>query len=503
MSFIFQRPSWQLAIVTGVFIGLSYPPVHLGFLAWIGFVPLLYILQFRSTNTAVKSSILSSVTANFISLYWIGLNSGAGFVPVFASLMGAVFYLAIFWAGVGYLLSKIHSWTGKGLIVFPFLWVTMEWVRSFGPLGFPWLNLALTQTSYEPLIQMADYGGSYGIAFWITALNVVIFLLLYSSELNWKMWVYPAGFILLLWIAGMYRISNISNQFSTENVAVAVVQPNINPNEKWEQIHREETFQTMHKLLDEAIALNPDLILWPESAVPSHLRLSYSDRNPIQKKVKSSGIPLLAGTVDRSVDQSGETNYFNSTIMMYPDGKINMYHKVHLVPFAEYIPLSEYFPSLKKLNFGQGNFSKGKKFTVFHVDSVRFSNCICYESSSPSIIRKFIKNGAQFLSIQANDGWLGKSSGPYQHFELAKLRAVENRISIARCANTGISGFILPTGEVTKRIPIGEKKVLMGEISFWNGTSFYTRFGDIFPMICSSIFFIFLGYGCIIQYLKQ
>ena len=107
------------------------------------------------------------------------------------------------------------------------------------------------------------------------------------------------------------------------------------------------------------------------------------------------------------------------------------------------------------------------------------------------------------MSIQANDGWLGNTSGPYQHFALAKLRAVENRISVVRCANTGISGFILPTGEVTKRIPIGEKKVLMGEISFWNGTSFYTRFGDIFPMICSSIFFIFLGYGCIIQYLKQ
>ena len=106
------------------------------------------------------------------------------------------------------------------------------------------------------------------------------------------------------------------------------------------------------------------------------------------------------------------------------------------------------------------------------------------------------------MSIQANDGWLGNSSGPYQHFELAKLRAVENRISIVRCANTGISGFIQPTGRVSEKIPIGEKKVIYGNIYFWNGTSFYTVFGDIFAMLCTAVICIIFGIGWFRHYLK-
>ena len=502
LSLIFHLPSWQLAILSGILIGLAYPPLHLGFLAWIGFVPLISIFLNESSSSVGKYSFLSAITANFISLYWIGLNSGAGFIPVFASLIGAILYLALFWTILGFLLSKIHSWTGKGLFVFPFLWVSMEWLRSFGPLGFPWINLALTQTSYLPLIQMADYGGSYGISFWIIFLNVIVFLIVTSSVKNRKMWILPFGLILSLWIIGSIRISLISNQTEELNFDVAVVQPNIDPNQKWERNHRQETFAVMHDLLNEATQLQPDLVLWPEVAVPSNLRLSLSDRRPIQNKVVASGIPLLSGTVDHTVNQNGEKEYYNGSIMMYPDGNIQMYHKVHLVPFAEYIPFSRYFPILKKLNFGQGNFSQGEEYTVFKVDSIQFSNIICYESSLPDIIREFIKRGAQFLSIQANDGWLGNSSGPYQHFELAKLRAVENRISVVRSANTGISGIILPTGRVMEKISIGERKVIHGDISFWNGTSFYTAFGDIFAMLCTIVICIVLGIGWFRHYLK-
>ena len=502
LSLIFRLPSWQLAILSGLLIGLAYPPLHLGFLAWIGFVPLISIFLNESSSSVARYSFLSAITANFVSLYWIGFNSGAGFIPVFASLIGAVLYLALFWTFLGVLLSKIHFWTGKGLFVFPFLWVSMEWFRSIGPLGFPWLNLALTQTNYLSFIQLADFTGSYGISFWIIFLNVILYLILKSSGNKRIIWLYPVGLILSLWIAGNFRITSISNQIEELKFNVAVVQPNIDPNQKWERDHRQETFRVMHDLLDEATKSQPDLVLWPETALPSYLRLSSPDRVPIQKKVFLSGIPLLSGTVDRTFNQNGEKEYYNSSIMMYPDGNIQMYHKVHLVPFAEYIPFSRNFPFLKELNFGQGNFSQGNEYTVFTVDSIQFSNIICYESSLPGIIRKFIKRGARFISIQANDGWLGNSSGPYQHFELAKLRAVENRISIVRCANTGISGFIQPTGRVSEKIPIGEKKVIYGNIYFWNGTSFYTVFGDIFAMLCTAVICIIFGIGWFRHYLK-
>ena len=118
----------------------------------------------------------------------------------------------------------------------------------------------------------------------------------------------------------------------------------------------------MHSLLDSALAKNPDLVLWPESAVPAYLRISNYRRKPISDKLINAKIPLLSGTVDRIIDEDRNKVYYNSSIFIDTLGNTKMYHKKHLVPFAEYIPLSGYFPSLKKLNFGQANFTHGKDF---------------------------------------------------------------------------------------------------------------------------------------------
>jgi len=172
-----------------------------------------------------------------------------------------------------------------------------------------------------------------------------------------------------------------------------------------------------------------------------------------------------------------------------------MYYKMHLVPFAEYIPFSEKFPILKRLNFGQGNFTSGRNFTLFEVDSVPFGNLICYESSIPSIVSQFVRHGAKFLSIETNDSWCGHTSGVYQHFQIARLRAVENRVAIARSANTGISSLILPTGEIAEKIPYNEQKIILAEIPILDLASFYMRFGELFAIICSLISIILLGTG--------
>jgi apolipoprotein N-acyltransferase len=160
------------------------------------------------------------------------------------------------------------------------------------------------------------------------------------------------------------------------------------------------------------------------------------------------------------------------------------------VPFAEYIPISEYFPSLRKLNFGQGNFTHGSDFTLFQLDSTFFSNIICYESSMPNMVRKFVKSGAEFLSIEANDGYLGNTAGPYQHFELARLRAIENRVSVIRAANTGISGLISASGQVKEKISLGTQKVFLAHVSYGNSGSFYTRYGDVFAIFCLGLLMI-------------
>ena len=482
MVSILKRPHWQLSLLSGVLIGLSYPPLHLGFLAWFGLIPFIHILLNTKPRQTVQLSFLASITANFISLYWIGLNSGAGFLPVFASLIGSVIYLGVFWLGLGYFVSFVERRNSLGLVALPFAWVAMEFLRSIGPLGFPWINLGLTQTEYLPLIQIVDITGNYGISFWIILINIGFYLTIISNNKS-KHLILTCLVFALMFGYGIIRINTI-DKVNSQSISIAITQPNLNPDEKWDPESREENFALMHSLLDSALNLKPDLVLWPESAVPAYLRISSHRRKPITAKLAKFNTPLLSGTVDRIIDNDGEKRYYNSTIFIKPDDSITMYNKIYLVPFAEYIPLSEKFPSLKKLNFGQANFSQGTEYTVFELDSVRFSNLICYESSTSKGVRGFIKNGAQFITIQANDGWLGNSSGPYQHFELAKLRAIENRVPIVRCANTGISGVINAIGIVEQKIPLGKKAILTADIIPIQKFSFYTKYGEIFAYLC-------------------
>jgi apolipoprotein N-acyltransferase len=125
---------------------------------------------------------------------------------------------------------------------------------------------------------------------------------------------------------------------------------------------------------------------------------------------------------------------------------------------------------------------------------VKFSNLICYESSIPNLVRKFVEQGAQFLTIESNDGWLGSTSGPYQHFAISKLRAVENRIAIARSANTGISGVILPSGRVVEKIPLGERDIAFSYLPLRRNSTIYTKYGNYFAWICTTVMLIFIGF---------
>jgi len=487
---VLNRPHWQLAILSGILVGISYPPFHLGFLIYIGLIPLIHILLNGDPKQAMRNAFIASITTNFISLYWIGMNSGAGFLPVFASLIGAVLYLSIFFFFFGRLVAYLEKKYSKGLIAIPFAWVTMELVRSYGALGFPWINLAVTQTEYLPLIQSADFLGTYGISFWILLINIGFYIVI-TSDKKIKSLISTLLIFVIVLIYGIIRIDSFTVP-SEKTLTVAVTQPNINPDEKWDPESREQNFALMHGLLDTALAMQPDMVLWPESAVPAYLRLSGHRRRPITNKLIDAQIPLLSGTVDRTIDEERNKYYYNSSIFLDADGSYKIYNKIHLVPFAEYIPLSEKFDALLKLNFGQANFTHGTEYKVFEVDSVKFSNVICYESSVPQLLRKFVLNGAQFLTIEANDGWLGKSAGPYQHFELAKLRAVENRVQVVRCANTGISGHIDQLGRVIDKVPLDKKRIFLAQVNPSTQITFYTKYGNVFALLCGFILIIII-----------
>ncbi|NQV36584.1 MAG: apolipoprotein N-acyltransferase [Candidatus Marinimicrobia bacterium] len=492
MKSILNREPWQLALLSGTLIGLSYhPKLYLGFLAWIAFIPLIHIIYHSTPRSAAKYAYYASVAANFIAFHWIGLNNGATLVPVLLSLTGAVLYLGIFWYLLVFIISSSRK-TISPLLLFPFGWIALEWVRSLGPLGFPWANLALSQTNYLPIIQMADVFGTYGIAFWIIMINIGLYLVITSNRpkryivFTTAIFVFAAGY-------GYLRINIVDSSAVIKRVKIAVTQPNIDPNSKWDRENRKSVFHLMDSLHVVANAMEPDLVLWPETALPAYLRLSRTTRNKVMTRVKESGIPLLSGTVDKEWISEDESHYYNGTILLNPDESYQMYNKVYLVPFAEYIPLSWKYPILKELNFGQGNFTPGSDYTLFKLDSMLFSNIICYESSIPNVVRKFVQLGATFITIEANDGYLGNSAGPYQHFALAKLRAIENRVPIIRSANTGISGLFDATGRVLKKIPIGHQAVFLAQVDCHNQKSWYTKHGDIFAILCTIMTMIIIG----------
>ena len=365
----------------------------------------------------------------------------------------------------------------------------MEMLRSFGPLGFSWGDLALTQVSILPMIQTADVAGTAGITLFICILNGLLYLALITDER--KQFIFRAiGLWVLVFIFGSWRMNVVEKNSNTSDFSVAVIQPNVNPVQKWDRTFRAELISLMDSLTIQAMELKPDFILWPESALPIYLRTSPI-RATIQSYVSENNIPLLAGTIDKAVDENGK-HYYNGSILLNADGSYKMYHKVHLVPFAEYVPLSNTFPQLKDLNFGQGNFDNGEKYTIFNVHNKRFGNMICYESSFPRIAKEFVDSGAEFLTIQTNDAWSGDAPGAYQHFAVAQIRAVENRVPVVRSANTGISGIISPSGKVEQKLAFYDQGIIFGSLTFMADKKHYPG-GDVFALLC-----IFFGLSMVV-----
>ena len=489
--FLLKNSLWQSAIISGLLVGISYLPLKSGFLVYIGFIPIFHFWIKNNSKSNFKSGLVFGIIYNLISNYWIGTNSGAELYVVFLSLIFAVFYLGLYWAFAGYIFGQIKT-PSNIYIILPFLVVSLEWIRSFGPLGFTWGNIALTQSEYIYVLQLLDLTGTYSVTFLIISTNLFVYLFLIKEKMLLKKLL---PFILLTFtipLIGFYRVSKI--QPTDKNIEVAVVQPNIDPNKKWDYSLRKETISLMDSLYNDAIAMRPDLIIFPETALPSYLKIETQIRKKLQRKVNESQIPILIGTVDKRIDQNGDKSYFNSSMYLSPHSEFLMYDKIHLVPFAEYDLTPNILSPLTdlNLNINRGVFRKGDNYARFKLDEFYFSNLICYESSFPRYARRFAADGADFLTIQANDGWLGRSAGPFQHFAQAKLRAIENRIPIVRGGNTGISGFILPTGEVINKTSLGKQEIIKEKFPIYNSGTFYSFNGDIFAVMIF-IFFLFIG----------
>ncbi|MGC8811075.1 MAG: apolipoprotein N-acyltransferase [bacterium] len=236
----------------------------------------------------------------------------------------------------------------------------------------------------------------------------------------------------------------------------------------------------------------PDLVIWPETATPFFFQNNFPFQSRILDLAAQMETPLLFGS-PAFTRQDHKVNYFNSAFLISPQKEIlGRYDKIHLVPFGEYAPLAGLLGFTRDIIGAIGDFTPGLGVTNLALPWGKFGVLICYEIIFPNLTRQFAAQGAQFLVNITNDAWFGRTSAPYQHLSMATLRAVENRLPIARAANTGISAIINAEGKIVQSSNLFTREVLSGNIKINTGLTFYTRYGDIFAYLCLVISGLYL-----------
>ena len=495
----------------------------------------MFVLDGKKPLSAFRWAYVCGLLFFTGTLYWFF------YITKWFSVIGAVgivlllLYLSLYFGlfGLAYSLFSRQKSFHK-LFLLPSAWVVLEFIRAYLFTGFDWASLGHTQYTNLPIIQIADITGVFGISFIVMMVNVLIKELLTVvrftsfahhwfgsrttlSERRTEMRSeskghHIRGASLLVWTTvvtvvfvltyGMFRLTPSTDQDrGSSDYSIAVIQANIPQEVKWEKAAWNGIMKKYVSLTRQALQHNPDLIIWPETSYPGYL---WDDKElfvQLQAFVQSIKTPLLLGSVLKE-----EGNYYNSAILLSINGDIaQIYRKAHLVPFGEYLPLRNVFPFLSSL-VAIGDFTAGDRWTTFSPVSAQlsdqndhpFSVLICFEDTVARLSRQFVKQGAQLLVNITNDAWFGNTKAPFMHMQSAVFRTIENRKSLVRAANTGVSCFIDQWGRTTNCVEkdkSGEKQKTyvsgysIAKVDFNEKMTFYTKFGDVFTIFC---------FGCIL-----
>ena len=449
-----------LPLLSGLLVGLAYPPFSFGFLAWIAFIPLFYsISKEEKISHKVLFAFIACFSSNLIILNWMGLNSGTSALIAIISYLALSLYLTLFW--IAFIVSTHFIPKKMELFLTPLSWIFfVEFLRNIGPLAGPWMNLSLTQSDYIRIIQLTSIE-THAISFIVISFNIMLYKYFIERQIIFlKYFIFILGSVLFF---GNYHVNYQSSRLIESSINVSIGQPSIFPDEKWNPNLRLRNLAVMDSLLEKSLEDKADIIVWPEVAVTSFLANNPYDRIRYQDKL--SDTYLITGIPERKYIDGINQN-FNSSIILKPDGSFDTYQKIFLVPFAEYVPFFK--NSINKMNqFDDiGSFYPGSEYKTFDIRDFRASILICYDSSSPQIVKTMVDNGAEILFIITNDSYVGQFM-PYQHFQLARLRAVEQRVPVIQSANTGISGIILPSGKIIYRSNLNERIVFTAEVPIY------------------------------------
>jgi len=509
----FQNDTIQ-AFLSGFLLVLSFPnPLNVltsyfpsGILAWIALVPFFLSLEGKTPLESLRHGWVTGFIAFMGILYWviIAMNHYGG-IPIPISLIiliALALYLGLYVGAFAALISLVRWKTGWSVLgLAPPLWVALEYLRSILLTGFPWENLGYSQYLALPVIQIADVTGVYGISCLVILINglisVGVLQLRSTGKIPWRIALFALVLLGIVMAYGSVRIRQENSRTSTQKpIEIGIVQGNIDQSVKWEPAYQKETIGIYKTLTQDLAERRPDLIIWPETAVPFFFPFD-EPFSPIVRKVPSESKTYLLFGSPFYQKEKDRIRYLNSAYLLSPDGEIGgRYDKIHLVPFGEYVPLSGFLPFIRPLVESVGDFVSGSETrgtVVFSTPGGRFGVLICYETIFPDLNRRFIRKGADFLVTITNDAWFGKTSAPFQHFSMATFRAVENRAYVARAANTGISGIIDSMGRIVLQTEIFSRQAVTGKIFLRGPETFYTRYGDVFAYVCLGWSLLLIG----------
>ncbi len=534
-----RRNDRLLLVLSGLMLGISFPPFPFPFslLLFFGLIPYFFVIQKKETLAEIsRATYLTFFVFSVITLYWVG--SWQKEADPFLMISGGVllFFNPILFlipSTLLYLARRVFK-TKSVIFLFPIFWITYEYMYMLTDLSFPWLTLGNGMATFIPFIQAADIVGAVGVSLIIVYINVFLYRALESYIKSKRLFVInlsaALAIILLVTGYGIYKLETY--KINTKTIKVGLIQPNLDPWDKWDVNNLDGLTGIYMRLSKEAVDKGAKLIVWPETALPVFLTDgSYNSIvDSIYSFVRRNDVFLLTGMPDARFYFKGDKippdakysklngyyyTTYNGILLFSPyTSRLQRYGKMKLVPFGERVPFVDTFPflgDLIKWGVGISGWNVGRDTTNFtfpyplqgknpayrtNHDSISIDGLVCFESVFPYFVADFVQRGAQIITVVTNDSWYGRSSGPYQHKEISVLRAIENRRAVVRAANGGISCIIDPLGRTVTESKLFTSTIIVGSVPIESGETFFTRYPLIVPVFASMfslwVFGIFL-----------